>query len=367
MRAPTLVLAPFGLAASILAYAAMIGLGLLRHGEAFAVSASATALVFGPGLAAGWAAETARSERMLWVTGAWSVALLAMLPVYFPGERRDAVAAGLAVAGFGRWDDAARGVADRLPPEPPLARPTSPEAERVAARPPPAPLMLADHQIALPFEGAGRRLMVPVVFAQGGQEREVQMMLDTGATYTTLPLAVLAEMGIAPRADSPSLTLHTANGERQAQLVLLDAVWLGDLELQDVAIAVCDACGSDDVAGLLGLNVTGGFNLTIDADREEIVFARRPSFGRHLDVRPFLDVDASFVRFAGGRVEARLEVLNLADRAVQDAQVSVHCDEERFQVSTGGLEPGEPQVVLRRLPNHPPCASYQVSVTDASW
>jgi clan AA aspartic protease (TIGR02281 family) len=271
------------------------------------------------------------------------------------------------VAGFGRWDDAARNVADQLPAEPPLARPTAPEAERTAARPAPEPMMLADHQIALPFEGAGRRLMVPVVFSQGGQEREVQMMLDTGATYTTLPLALLSDLGIAPREDSPTLTLHTANGERQAQLVLLDAAWLGDLQLSNVAIAVCDACGSDDVAGLLGLNITGGFNLNIDADREEVVFTRRPAFGRHLDVRPFLDVKASFVRFAGGRIEAKLEVHNLADREVKEAQVQVTCDRESFQLPTGPLAPSEEKVVLRRLPSHPPCSAYQVSVTDAEW
>ena len=77
-------------------------------------------------------------------------------------------------------------------------------------------------------------------------------MLDTGATYTTLPSGVLLRLGRMPPTEAPRLTLNTANGERSAQVVLVDRVWLGDLHLDGVAVTSCEDCASSDNAGLLG-------------------------------------------------------------------------------------------------------------------
>jgi hypothetical protein len=149
--------------------------------------------------------------------------------------------------------------------------------------------------------------------------------------------------------------------------VLLEELWLGDLRLEGVAIATCDACASGETVGLLGLNVAGGFNLTIDSDRGEVVFAARPSFDRHLDIKPFLDLDASFSRFPGGRVEVEVTALNHAARSVTSAVTGIRCGEDRFGVEAGPLAPAEEVVVRRRLPPHEGCDSYTLSLESASW
>ncbi|MEO0602961.1 MAG: retropepsin-like aspartic protease, partial [Myxococcota bacterium] len=211
------------------------------------------------------------------------------------------------------------------------------------------------------------RMTVPVVFANGSREVEVDMMFDTGATYTTLPLSVLAELGIDPGPSDPTIRLHTANGEREAQLVLLDEVWLGDLRLGGVAIATCDDCASTDTAGLLGLNVAGGFNLAIDADRNEVEFTRRRMFDRKLDVKPFSDLSATFTRFPGGRVEVRVTLAAASRRDIDSAVAAIGCADDKWKVELDDVLSGEVRTVRRRLPEHVPCDAYEISLHRADW
>lgn len=351
---------------ALLTLATFAGLGLHRDAAPIAVAITAVLFVCLPPVAA---AIPFKDHRALALGGAltvWSLALFAAIPVYFPKERADALITGLS---FGSPEAApfARMVAGAVPPEPTLAEPTAPVAETLVARPTPPPAApLQDHQIALPYEGDGRRLSVEIAIEQGGDTRELHFLLDTGATYTTLPTDLLAEMGIRPSPDDPSITLHTANGEREARIVLIDKVWLGDLALEGVAVATCDQCASDDNVGLLGLNVTGGYNLTIDADRREVVFTRRDDYSRHLDVKPFVDVSATVTRLPG-RVSVEARLSNRAGRSVEAAKASIHCRDETWLVDLGPVPPGETRAASRRLPQHEVCERYQVGLQAATW
>lgn len=347
------------------AYAALIGLGLHRHASPLAVSLVATGLLFGPALLSGGFAARERSRIFGVVLLGWSLVVLLGLPVYFPGERRQAVASGLSLVApeaAGRW------IADGLPEEPEVSRPEVPVAETVMAEvPSPSTTALEEHEIALPVEGEGRRLSVPVVFEHGGRTVEVWMMLDTGATYTTLPIDVLRELGAAPTPGDPVIQLHTANGEREAQVVLLDGIWLGNLSLDGVAIATCDLCRSGENAGLLGLNVTGGFNLALNTDAAEAVFSTRDENNRRLDVSPFADLAASFSRFPGGRVEVEVDLQNLADRPIGEATALVQCGTSMWTIKHRDVPAGAQVSAKRRLPVHEGCDSYQISLFSAFW
>ena len=352
----------------VLVYAGMLGLGLHRHASPWAISGAATVLVFGPPLAIAAANRKLRLERLSLSLLVWPGLLWLTLPVYFPGERNEAVASGIALIGGGqRWDDMARAVADGLPEEPALAKPELAEAASMAVEVlPPAPPLTPD-QIALPYEGEGRRLSVPVVFEHGESSREVYMMLDTGATYTTLSAEVLASLGIMVSASDPTITLHTANGEREASIVLLDRVWLGDLAIDGLAIATCEECASSDTVGLLGLNVASGFNLTIDADRREVVFNTRKTNDRKLDVKQFSDLDASFTRFPGGRIEVEASLRNDSNRTILAAQASIHCGANTWTLDLENIEAGQVGHARRRLPEHTGCDSYEIALEKAIW
>lgn len=353
------------LAPAAVVYAALLGLGMHRHASPWAISAAATLLVFGPPMAVASASpKNHRTERLGWSLGSWALILWLGLPIYFPGERREAVASGVALLG---GDGVGRAVADGLPGEPSLSQPEVPEAAVAVAPDAPPPIPLADTEIALPYEGEGRRLSVPVVFQHDGKSLEVYMMLDTGATYTTLPTRILDELGIPHGDGSPVIRLHTANGERDASVALVDKVWLGDLAIEGVSIATCEPCEGDETVGLLGLNVVGGFNLTIDADRREVIFTRRTGHERHLDIKPHTDLDATFTRYAGGRVEVDVRFQNNSPRPVTEAVAAIACGEDRWRVTLNDISPGEESHTRRKLPEHPACTSYEISLESADW
>lgn len=346
-------------------YAALLGLGMHRHGSPFAISALATLLCFGPALAVAAASpRELRPGRLGAAQLAWVAVLWLVVPVYFPGERRDAVATGLALLGS---DGMARWIADGLPTEIARSRPEAPEAAVAVAPPVPPPLPLGDAEIALPYEGEGRRLSVPVVFQHGAQTLEVYMMLDTGATYTTLPSRILTELGVPHGKEAPVITLHTANGERDAAVALVDRVWLGDLAIDGVSIATCDPCEGQETVGLLGLNVAGGFNFTIDADRKEVVFLQREGAERHLDVKPHSELDATFTRYPGGRVEVDVRFENRGNRVVKEAVATVSCGSDKWRVTLVDVPPGEERHTQRRLPDHAACTTYELALESADW
>lgn len=356
------------LAPTILLYAAAVGLGLHRHGQPWAVSIAATVAVFMPPL---FATVAVHKERVLaFATAAliWSCSALLLLPVYFPGERRDAVTTGLALLGGGSdWSELARSVADQLPDEPEVAAPELASAVELDRPILPPALPVGDDEIVLPYEGEGRNLAIPVVFRNGSREIEVMMMLDTGATYTTLSDDVLAQLGIEQSDSDPVIRLHTANGEREAHILAVEQLWLGDLRLEGVALATCNECSSKETAGLLGLNVAGGFNVAIDADRREVTFAKRSTFDRKLDIKPWLDLDASFSRYPGGRVEVEIDTMNRSSQDITSASAAVRCGEKRWVVDLGHLAPNQPTNVRRKLPAHEACEAYEISLAEATW
>ncbi len=340
----------------------LIGLGVHRGGAPWAVSGSAVVLTFGPALLAGAGAdERRRGPVALLVLALWSAVLFQLLvPVYFPEERAGAFRSGLALVGL-----ASPSLADQLPDEPELARPLAQAAAPIVE--PVLPPPVDEDALALPYEGDGRRMAVPVVFRHEGVELEVVMMFDTGATYTTLSSADLARLGVTVEPDAPSIELHTANGVRTAQLVMLDEVWLGNLPVRHVAIATCESCASADTAGLLGLNVSGGFNLQIDADRQEVMFRPRAAFDRKLDVRVFTDLSATFERLPGDRVEVVVSIDNPSKVPLDYVAAEVACDSGQWTVRVGPVPAGESLAERRALPDHPHCDSYDLSLAEASW
>ncbi len=363
-----LVLAMLAAVPTSVAYLSLLGLGLHRHASPIAVAAASTLFVFGPAMAVAAASYRRRTRIFLLGQGAWALWICGqVLPVYFPGERRDALAAGIAVLGLGQFDGLARDLAGILPNEPDVARPSAQEAVALSAVAPPPPLILDTHQIALPYEGEGRTLSVPVVLRHGTTEIESWLMVDTGATYTALKPELLARLGADPGELDPVIQLHTANGERQARLVQLDRIWLGDIGVDAVAIATCDRCPSDESGGLLGLNVAGGFNVTIDADRREMVFSRRTDPDRVLDVKPFVDLDARFLRYPGGRVEVEVHLDNPRSRTVEGAVARIRCAAAEWSIPLGSTPPSGRVTATRRLPSHEPCETYEVDLGAARW
>ena len=242
----------------------------------------------------------------------WSALLLLMFPVYFPGERDDALAAGGAVlgavVGTEPAPELARTVDERLPalagrlPAPPVDPAPSPAVSPPA---PPPPMVTGESDsVVLPYEGSGSSLSVPVVLeGRRGQDVEVSMIFDTGATLTTLDRSTLRLLGVDVPSDAPRISFQTANGERTSALVMLDRMWLGGLPVDGITVGVCEPCSNDDDV-TLGLNVSRRFLVTVDQARQELVLQPRGEPSRAGgDVRYWVEVGSTATRWPDGRME----------------------------------------------------------------
>ena len=125
MRRAALALAlALALTASLIPFFALVGLGAHRHASAVATTAAAMLLLYAPPLGIGLASSRDRTAVLASSVLAWSLCLFLVLPVYFPGERKQAVATGLGLVGLGSdlFGLPAR-IAATLPDEPAMATP----------------------------------------------------------------------------------------------------------------------------------------------------------------------------------------------------------------------------------------------------
>lgn len=369
-RAVGYVMVVLGLIPAAVAFAAVVGLGVARAAPTLVLAGAAVGMIgvpvaglwslFGRGPAAGIVA--------LW---AWNLGLLVGLPAFFPGEVPGAVANGFgALAALGGRDAAATAArAGSVLAQPvahaPVGRPPLAEAERAPPECPPAPVDLGSvDQVALPYEGQGHSLVIPVQF----EDAELDMLFDTGATYTTLDRRSLARLGVKVPADAPEIEVRTANGPRTARLVLVPRLWVGGLLVEGVTVGVCDECADERTVGLLGLNVSGQFLVTVDTARKEVIFQVRPgAVDRVVDVSPWLDLKSTARLWADGRTEVEVDARNRADRPVREARVGIHCGDEHYVVRLANLAAGERRVQTSALPRDADCPSYRVTLDSARW
>ena len=120
------------------------------------------------------------------------------------------------VASLERWAPVAPPPAEALPID-------------ALERSPAAPDVRTDRGVQeLPYAEDHRALLVTV--AVDGEEltSDLEMIFDTGATFTTLSWAAMDTLEIHVPRDAPMAKLQTANGQIEAPLALVDAVWLGE-------------------------------------------------------------------------------------------------------------------------------------------
>lgn len=349
--------------------AALVGLGIVRGLGAGPIAVTASLLLVLPvtGL---WAAMGRSQPALILAMYFWPSLLLAGLPGYFPEELEDAITTGYAVfAAPGGTDlavEAARlggriaspiGLLPQGTTPPPTARVATVDC-------PPASSITSGDQVALPYEGRGQSLAIPIQV----DDAEFFMLFDTGASLTTLNGARLRRLGLHVAPDAPTVALRTANGPRSARLVLLPEIWVGGFAVQGVTVGVCEECADEDVSGLLGLNVSGQFLVTIDTVRKEVVLQQRTGVAdRLLDVAPWLDVEATAAIFPDQRVDVTVRGDNRSTRVVRSAKVGVSCGAEKFIVELSDVPAGGVASGRASLPRGTVCDAYKVTLEGAEW
>jgi hypothetical protein len=367
----------------LLAVAALTGIGLERHLAGVPAALGALALVLLP--VVGLAALVAGNGRLAVLGGCawfWALTILLVMPFYFPNERAGSVTAGLAyLAGSSGEEARGRlvGLGDELvallgsePEHLPDAVVLTPDPGATgpggASISPGSGRATPDGAVTIPYDGEGQVMRIAVFLDGPRYGEEFSMVFDTGASYTTLDRAALERLELEVPASAPIAVLRTANGEIEAPLVLADAVWLGDALVEWVTVAVCDPCAGDGYSGLLGLNVSGQFQVAIDHSEREIVL--RPRAGREarrVDVIQWLKLHSRMRHWSDGRVEVEVSGRNLARIGIREAAAHIACGEERFEVRMGQIPAGDSSTARMSLPLDTRCSDYTVKLASAEW
>ncbi len=220
----------------------------------------------------------------------------------------------------------------------------------------------------IPYEGEGASIRIPI-YVDGPEFGEQYMMIfDTGATLTTLDRARLDDLEIEPSPDAPSVTLHTAAGEMEATLALVDAIWIGDRVVEWVTVAICDTCIEGDAVGLLGLNVSSHFRVSIDHEAKAIELYPRPGQrNRRIDIRPWITLGATLKNWSDGRAEIDLEIENRAPTEIESIRLEITCPGDRFIVQLDPIPANETIHQTVTLPWNSECNQIQIIPLFAQW
>ena len=153
------------------------------------------------------------------------------------------------------------------------------------------------------------RIVAPVMINGQGPFR---LVVDTGASHTTLSPELAARLGLAPK-ENVVLMLNGVTGVEQVPAVRIDRLQAGDLIVEHVEAPIVQSsimAGADGILGVAGLQQE---RITVDFIRDRITISRsRPSD----DTSGMLRIQAT--RVAGGLLMVETRIGGVKARTVID-------------------------------------------------
>jgi clan AA aspartic protease (TIGR02281 family) len=108
---------------------------------------------------------------------------------------------------------------------------------------------------------------------------DVEFIVDTGATMTTVPTTVADRLGLRS-AQNRRVEVQTASGRVTGEVVQLPWLDIGSMRLERVPAVVIDLPDSLAGRGLLGMNALGRTQVQIDTERGRLILRRQKHGGR---------------------------------------------------------------------------------------
>jgi predicted aspartyl protease len=114
-----------------------------------------------------------------------------------------------------------------------------------------------------PLERAGKLLLTKAAISGPAGIRVVRLLVDTGSTYTILPVEVLESVGCSPAASTDHVRLITGSGYLIAPRMQVS--WLQCLgqKVDQMAVVAHTLPFGSLVDGLLGMDLLGPLNAQI--------------------------------------------------------------------------------------------------------
>lgn len=122
--------------------------------------------------------------------------------------------------------------------------------------------------VTVPIIQKGGSLVVPVTL---NNERDVQLILDTGATMTVLSSNVALELGLLSNTQTQVTTVNTAGGPIQVNLTQIDSIQIDTAKARNVSVVIHDLPEAHPgIDGLLGMSFLNNFLVTLDSDQGQL-------------------------------------------------------------------------------------------------
>ncbi|MBU1241469.1 retroviral-like aspartic protease family protein [Myxococcota bacterium] len=218
-------------------------------------------------------------------------------------------------------------------------------------------------------------IIVKATVASPGRSVDVRFILDTGASVTTISSALASSLGLAPGPGGASVEVQTASGVTRYPLVTLDRITLGGgYTVGPLTAAICDPCSSKNTQGLLGLNFTSHFHLSINSKEAVVKLKKRSGWiDQREEIEPFVVVSNLVGDLTGERFRISGSLVNSATKpmkglvfecVVRDKKETV-IERKRIQVHT--LKPGANTRVALKLAPYKNIGSFHLELKRGFW
>ena len=119
----------------------------------------------------------------------------------------------------------------------------------------------ATEVVGIPLHRSGNHFIVD---ASSAHNRNIRLLIDTGASLTMLTADVFEQPDIQYKNTGRSRVFSTANGLIRAPIYVLDSLSVGDWKVNQLEVGVLVSPGNSNFDGLLGMNFLRHFQFFID-------------------------------------------------------------------------------------------------------
>ena len=118
-------------------------------------------------------------------------------------------------------------------------------------------------KIPLNIRSSKNVIVLDVLFHGKRDSRFLKMVLDTGASVTTIPAEIALSIGCDPSRPKERVEMITASGIEYVPVVVVPKIKLLGFELVNTEVACLELPPRSLVSGLLGLNVLSKFDILL--------------------------------------------------------------------------------------------------------
>ncbi len=130
-------------------------------------------------------------------------------------------------------------------------------------------------RVIYPLQRSGNLLFLRAsVSGTNNGSIRVRLLIDTGSSYTTLPLKVLEDLGYIPSTATTQVSIMTAGGMNRAPSLSVSAFNCLGQTFNDYSIVALTLPFSPLMSGLLGMDILSQIGAILDIQKAEITLMR---------------------------------------------------------------------------------------------